>query len=212
LKIFTAIREWNYERQRSAKTAAVFVPPARLQRTAFHGILHTISPKEGPMKNDKHQTAIPDTVLTQVHDQLAAILQLLQPYTVALTPHERQTLLKMGDKSLAFVEKTREYAHDNPNLGPGFVDMAAFDADYHDAHNLWAALALAQQLTAAIEDTTTAAGSDAYHTALTIYHNIQAAARNDVPGAQTIYEDLKTRFPGKKRRGGSEDGGPGGVV
>jgi hypothetical protein len=157
------------------------------------------------MKNDKHISAIPETVITQVHDQLSAILQQLEPHTVALTPHERQTLLKMGDKSLAFVEKTHEYAQDNPALVPGFVDLAAFNTDYKDAHGLWAVLALSRQVTTAIEDTMTAAGSDAFHTALTIYHNVQAAAKDDVPGARPIYEDLKTRFPGGKRRGGTAE-------
>ncbi|MDR1147553.1 MAG: hypothetical protein LBK66_02865 [Spirochaetaceae bacterium] len=70
------------------------------------------------MKNDKHTTAIPDATITQVHSQISAVIQQIQPYIIALTPHERQTMLKMGDKSLAFVEKAHDYAADNPTLTP----------------------------------------------------------------------------------------------
>ncbi|MDR1148681.1 MAG: hypothetical protein LBK66_08630 [Spirochaetaceae bacterium] len=66
------------------------------------------------MKDDKHTTAIPETVITQVNSQISAVIQQLTPHTIALTPHERQTMLKMGDKSLAFVEK----AHGNPPIDP----------------------------------------------------------------------------------------------
>jgi hypothetical protein len=40
------------------------------------------------MKNDRHTTAIPEAAITQVHGQIASAIQALQPYTVALTPHE----------------------------------------------------------------------------------------------------------------------------
>jgi hypothetical protein len=56
----------------------------------------------------------------------------------------------------------------------------------------------------AIEDTVMTAGSEAYHAAFAFYHNIQAAAKDDVPGAKAIFADLKTRFPGGKRGGTTE--------
>jgi hypothetical protein len=50
-----------------------------------------------------------------------------QPFVIALTPQERQSTLKMGDKNRAFVEKARDYARDNPNLVPSFLDMAVLN-------------------------------------------------------------------------------------
>jgi hypothetical protein len=157
------------------------------------------------MKNDKHTTAIPEAAITQVHGQIAAAIQTLQPYTITLTPHERQTMLKMGDKSLAFVEKAHDYAHDNPPLVPSYLDMRTFDVDFADAHGLWSLLTLIKQLEEAVDDTIMAAGSEAYHAALAFYHNVQAAATDDIPGAKAIFEDLKTRFPGGKRQGGTTE-------
>jgi hypothetical protein len=62
---------------------------------------------------------------------------------------------------------------------------------------------LIKQLEEAVEDTIMAAGSEVYHAALAFYHNVQAAAKNDIPGAKAIFEDLKTRFPGGKRQDGT---------
>jgi hypothetical protein len=73
----------------------------------------------------------------QVYDQIEAVKTALAPYTFALTPQERHAILKMGDKSLAFVEKTRDYASDNPNLVPSCLDIDGFDKDFSDARDLW---------------------------------------------------------------------------
>jgi hypothetical protein len=81
--------------------------------------------------------------------------------------------------------------------------MGAFDVDFQDAHGLWSLLTAIKQLEEAVEDTILAAGSEAYHAALSFYHNVQAAAKDDIPGAKAIVEDLKTRFPGGKRQGGT---------
>ncbi|MDR2517352.1 MAG: hypothetical protein LBC88_08245 [Spirochaetaceae bacterium] len=160
------------------------------------------------MKINKHAAAIPEAAITQAHNQIAALIQQLAPYTIALTPHERQTMLKMGDKSIAFVEKAHDYAHEYPALTPGYLDMAAFDIDFADAHGLWTLLTLTRQLYEALEDTMMAAGSEAYHTALSFYHNVQAAAKDDIPGAKAVFEDLKSRFPGSKRKTGPETAPP----
>ncbi|MDR1398869.1 MAG: hypothetical protein LBJ41_02985 [Treponema sp.] len=157
------------------------------------------------MRSDKHNTAIPDAVIKQVHDQIIEVIQQLSPYTVTLTPHERQTMLKMGDKSLAFVEKAHDYAADNPTLTPNYLDMQAFDVDFTDAHGLWSILTLTKQLEEAVEDTIMTAGSEAFHMALSFYHNVQSAVKDDIPDAKAIFEDLKPRFPGTKRRGNSGD-------
>jgi hypothetical protein len=65
-------------------------------------------------------------------------------------------------------------------------------------------LTLVKQLEEVIEDTVTAAGSEAFHSALAFYHNAQAAAKDDIPGAKAIVEDLKARFPGPGKRRAAE--------
>lgn len=82
--------------------------------------------------------------------------------------------------------------------------MADFDVDFADAHNLWSLLLLTQQLHENVDDTTMVAGSEARQFSLIFYNSVKMAARQDIPGAKAIYEDLKKRFPGHKHRSSSD--------
>jgi hypothetical protein len=54
-----------------------------------------------------------------------------------------------------------------------------------------------QQLLQGVDDTVMIAGSEAYNQSLVFYNAVKEAARQDIPGAKAIYDDLKTRFPGR---------------
>ena len=65
---------------------------------------------------------IPEADLQAVKDALATIQSILSPYLMALTPEERRVLPKMGDGTTPFVSKVIEYADDNPEFVPPFVN------------------------------------------------------------------------------------------
>jgi hypothetical protein len=81
--------------------------------------------------------------------------------------------------------------------------MTAFGVDFQDAHGLWNLLNSIKQLEEGVDDTEMAAGSEAYQAALVFYHSVKTAADQDIPGAKAVYEELRTRFP-SRRRGKSE--------
>jgi hypothetical protein len=153
------------------------------------------------MKSNKHLDAIPELALTQAAAKIKEILASISPYMVPLTPTERQEMPKMGSKTLSFVEKAFDFAVDNPSLVPPYLDMDAFRVDFSDAHGLWTLLANVLQLHESLNDTVMTAGSEAFQTALVFYNSVKVAAAQDVVGAAAIYEQLKTRFPGTRRRG-----------
>jgi hypothetical protein len=153
---------------------------------------------------DVHLKAIPPDVAAQVQTKYNEIKTLLAPYVVTLTPAERHNMLKMGEKSLAFVEKAYDFAVENTDFVPPFLDMHAFDVDLADARGLWTIRNDAMQAYEMIDDTTMVAGSEAYYAALVFYHSVKVAAAQDIPGAKAIYEELKRRFPGGKRKSGDE--------
>ena len=66
---------------------------------------------------------IPAKVLTDVQTHLDTIKVALAPYLLSLTPEERKTMLRMADKTVAFVQKTTEYATNNLAFVPLFVDL-----------------------------------------------------------------------------------------
>jgi hypothetical protein len=154
------------------------------------------------MKDNKHAQAIPQEVLTQAQAKINEAAALLAPYFVALTPAERHELPKMGEKTISFVEKAYDFAKQNPNLVPLYLDMAAFGVDFGDAHGLWTLVNSVRQLEENAGDTEMTAGSEAYQAALMFYKSVKMAAAQDIPGAKAVYEELRTRFPGGKRKSG----------
>ncbi|MHB9295924.1 hypothetical protein PilKf_01678 [Pillotina sp. SPG140] len=163
------------------------------------------------MSGNKHTQAIPSTVLTQAQTKIDEVKALLESYLIALTAAERQSLPKMGEKTLAFVEKALDFARQNPGLVPPFLDMDAFAVDFGDAHSLWTLLNMIQQLLETVDDTEMAAGSEAYQAALVFYKSVKMAAEQDIPGAKAVYDELRKRFPARGRRRGTEEEESGGT-
>lgn len=154
---------------------------------------------------NKHVNAVPAEVIEQAQNLLTQVKELMNPYAIVLTPKERHSLLKMGEKSFAFVEKARDIALQNPSLCPPFLDVSEFNLDFRDAHGLWALQNTARQVDEIIGDTAMVSGSEAYHAALAFYNYVKAAAAQNVPGAKAVYEELRTRFPRGKRKGSDSD-------
>lgn len=119
--------------------------------------------------------------------------------TINLKPDERRNMLKMGDKTLAFVQKALEYATQNPSLVPAFMDLTEAKKDYALTAELYNIYQQLYTLITAIEDTGMVAGGEAYEAALIFYHSVKGASRSDVAGAQAVYNDLSQRFPGQRR-------------
>jgi hypothetical protein len=111
------------------------------------------------VKENQYIQVIPSTVLTQAQAKIDEAKTLLAPYLLALTPAERRELPKMGEKTIAFVEKAYDFARQNPNLIPPYLDVGAFGVDFSDAHGLWTLLNTVRQLEEGISDTEMTAGS-----------------------------------------------------
>ena len=150
------------------------------------------------MRENKHSQAIPENTLQQARDKIAEVAVLLKPYLLALTPEQRHELPKMGPKTLNFVEKAHEYAHENTDLVPPYLKLDDFDIDFKDAHGLWTLYSHVRQLEDGISDTQMTAGSEAYQSALVFYNSAKVASSQGVPGAKAVFEELKRRFPGNK--------------
>jgi hypothetical protein len=157
------------------------------------------------MKENTHVQAIPLDVLNLTQTKIQEVLTLLAPYLLALTPAERQGMPNMGEKAISSVEKAHDFAQQNPNLVPPYLEIAAFGAYFADAHGLWTLHNLVQQLEEGISDTEMTAGSKACQIVLVFYKSVKMATVQDIPGAKAVYEELKTRFPGGKHKiGGTE--------
>lgn len=143
--------------------------------------------------------------LNNILEKLTEVKVLL-PFLVNLTAEERQTGLKLGDKSEAFVKKALEYATAHPEIVPPFLDVGEFNKDHTLREKLKAVLRELKGLTEAVDDTIFALGKESFEQALTFYDSAKQADKRNVPGVGSIVSDLAARFPGNQ---GSSDSDPG---
>ncbi len=133
-----------------------------------------------------------------ISQSIDAIKQKLNPVLLFnLTGQQRQEMLKLGDKTLGFVEKSLAYAGQNPALVPAFLDLVEANKDYNLTNDLYNIYQQLSTLSRAIEDTMMVAGSEAYDASLIFYNSVKAAERSNIGGSHAIYMDLKEQFPRK---------------
>jgi len=132
--------------------------------------------------------------LNAINTALASIL------LFNLTGQDRLELYKLGDKSLAFVEKALEYAFNNSTLVPSYLDLGEANKDLKLSKDLNNILKQVSTLQRAIEDTAMVAGSEAYDAALVFYASVKGASRVNVPGSQSVFEDLQKRYIAKSKK------------
>ena len=152
------------------------------------------------MKNNNHIQVIPNDVLAQAQTKIDEAMEILASYLMSLTPDERRKMPKAGRKSINFVEKSFEYAKQNPGLVPAFLDMETFGIDVEGSRRLWTLINSVRQLEQHLCDTEMSAGSEAYQAALKFYSFVKMAAKQNLMGAKTVFQELKVRFPRRKRK------------
>lgn len=143
---------------------------------------------------------IPESDVKQVIECLNKIQEILKPYLIALSPDERRQLLKMGDKTVPFVDKTLDYVKSNPEFVPIYMDVKEFEKDTLTVKNLITMLNPTIQIEQGLKDTEMLAGSEAYTAALIYYNSVKQAAKNNIPNAAAIYDDLSQRFDGQGKK------------
>ena len=143
---------------------------------------------------------IPNAVITSVLQKLKACKSELAPYMQGLTAEERRDLFKMGDKTVATVQKTKSYTETNPEFIPAYMNVTEFNNDVNVVNQLKPIEDFAKQLVVDISDTSMLAGSEALQQALLYYGQVREADSKGVPTSRAIYEDLQPRFSRRKSK------------
>lgn len=135
--------------------------------------------------------------LAKVNTALEMINSVLKPVLKTLSPEDRLQLPKMGDKTLAFVQKTVDYSVTYPQFMPPFTDGNELKKDLAAVNTLNQIFRPLLNLTQMLDDSILMAGSDAYIAALSYYNTVKQATKVNANNAKTIYDDLSRRFPGR---------------
>lgn len=144
---------------------------------------------------------IPQADKDAILQHLAGLKALLQPYVYPLTDDQRDTLPRMGDKTLPFVQKALEYAGINKEFLPQTVDMAEWQKDLDSWQVLTGIKNQLQQLMADVTDTTILLGSEAYTPARFYNDQVKMGVKQGVASAKPIANNLGKRYLTIKRTG-----------
>jgi hypothetical protein len=131
-------------------------------------------------------------------DDVAAVKAALEtvrqklPFLIGLDPDTRRSLPRMGDKSRAFVRKCQDVAEQNPGMLPRAFDLEEFKRDCALDEALLPISQSIGQLAEMVDDTLTAARSDAYFAALAVYRSAKMAGKG--LGLDGALDDLGRRF------------------
>lgn len=112
---------------------------------------------------------IPPAVLAEATEKLQDVKTLIAPYVQALTPGEKASIFKMGNKTVATVQKVKDYTETNPEFAPTYMDTPEFLKDEAVVTGLSPLRNLATQLASDLSDTITIAGNEALLSALLYY-------------------------------------------
>lgn len=129
-----------------------------------------------------------------IETALTTLQTVFPKYVIALTPTQKKEILKMSDKTIAFVEKVSDYKTSNPEFVPAYMDVAEFDKDLKAVRELREFQRVMEQQNSSLVDTIMLCGSEAYKAALAYYNSVKQGAKMNVTAAASIYSDLKKRF------------------
>ena len=161
----------------------------------WNGSVNSTSPPITTPNDNRISAEVTAANVTAIHTKVTEINALL-PFLINLTKDERVTLPKLGASSLAFDEQCASYMATAPNLIPPFVDAAEVTKDRALRLVLAGILRETRKLCEKLDDSLMLVGSEIWMADLSFYQTVRQASKRDVPGADTIYDDLKVRFPG----------------
>jgi hypothetical protein len=134
--------------------------------------------------------------IDEVTTSLTKVLDIIKPKAKNLTPSERQMYGRVRYEFEVWIDKCRSHMHDNPTLVPPYIDTAEYEKDYAARVAMKPIEAKLQQLYEMFDDTFVLLGHDLFTNSIAFYNAVKTAAKNNVPGSTTIYQDLKQQFPG----------------
>jgi len=134
-------------------------------------------------------TALQKTdVQTKIND-----IKLILVFLINLTPAERKKLLKMGDKSVAYVQEVVAALQANPAVVPASFDLSEFKKDLTLYSDLLEILNYLRPLFEGIDDTMLALSNELMRQANSGYGFVKEAAKTN-SALESTARDLGERF------------------
>ncbi|MCA6067501.1 hypothetical protein JI747_009955 [Chryseobacterium sp. RG1] len=143
--------------------------------------------------------------LTQLDQAITSIETILQGKTINLDAEQRQQYGSIAEQNKLFVNKAKSYMEQYPQFVPTFLDKAEYDRDYAARQQLESRMQRLSSVTEQLLDTKTLLDFDNYHNSLTFYRNMKYLSRENMPGTNVIYDDMKQFFVSSSIASPNED-------
>ncbi|MGI8468092.1 MAG: hypothetical protein ACR2N3_06525 [Pyrinomonadaceae bacterium] len=152
------------------------------------------------MNENRISISLSPADMTAINQAIDILARKLQPILIALDAEDKRMLDKLGEKSISYVNKIVQYAANNPEFLPAYIDAAEFKKDYEAFTVLNGFLRPLAQIVKNLDDTATLRGSEAVSASNTYYSSVKQGVKMDVPNAKAIYDDLSRRYEAQKAR------------
>jgi hypothetical protein len=116
------------------------------------------------------------------------------PFLLGLTSAERKAIPKIDVNNKVFVEDVITAVNNNASILPSYINATEIGKDLELFEQLDELVQLVGQLYDKLKDTQMLAGSEAYVSSLVAYKLFDSTADTGLPGAESIYNQLKQRF------------------
>ncbi len=146
------------------------------------------------MIDNKISLTISEAQKTAVEEARAKLEDAVKTFLIQITKEELKSLPKLGDGRIPFVDKASQYAVTDPEFLPPFADVPEFNTDFQAFKDVREMVRPLEQIVDGLVNSMMVSGSESYHFARNYYQTVQFNAKMGVPGAQTIYEDLKKLY------------------
>ena len=142
--------------------------------------------------------------MDEMNTALTSVENILKSKVINLTASQRQQYGRLGDGTENFDSKVGVYAQQKPEIIPFFVDGNELAKDVISRNALTPVLKRLKSLHETVDDTHKLLGWDVYNNVIAIYRNVKMLSKQNVPGINAIYDDLKKQFPHTTKVTGEE--------
>ena len=149
--------------------------------------------------------SITDAEAAILKDAYSKIKNVFNNKGKSLTPAERGKFSRVKYEKQIWIDKVKMHIDQQPDKVPAYINKEEFIKDYTVHAILTELLILAKTEFELMQDTHLLLGYDLDVNALRYYRSIKTAAKNNDPGAQTIFDDLKQQFEGRGRKKGDNN-------
>jgi len=117
-----------------------------------------------------------------------------------LTGKDRSRLFSAGVRNYGFIDKAFDIARDNPQFMPPHFDIERLNSNLRELEDLRQLMLVLQQFLQLVTNCFMLKADFCYRDALRIYASLQEQTRNRVPGAEPLFNALRTFFHRRRRQ------------